>query len=268
MPRRVASHGIACLNVAIVVPVSDGIDRIIELLTATLRAHVRGDGAGSRLGAHVLGVGSAASSVLPSRRRLDRVLEQYARRRLGEPIDEAWLQRCRAEALDALNHAAPPARLGQTIVLGCWSERTIGDHDGRGSLLRRLAATQMPGGAFLATSPEDSPDAFWFDELAILHAATSAAIEHGDATLLAAARRAASFHFAETQPDHATTLPLGIHAFGLDPRHVGFAEGLLHALFVHSPRGPGETALLLLADALHWLSVLRRERHEPGIAAR
>lgn len=241
----------------------------MALLTATLRTHSRGNGAGSRLAARVLGKDSTATSILPSRRPLDRVLERYARRRLGEPVDEPWLRNCRERAIRCCDAAAPAARDGQAIVLGCWSERALGDDPGSASLLRPLAASQLPGGTFLAASPEDSPDAFWFDELAILHAMTSHAIEHGDAGLLSSAMRSASFHFEQTQPDHATTLPLGIHAFALDARHVGLAEGLLHAMFMHDPRGPSETALLLLADALHWLLVYKRQERDderPGAA--
>lgn len=163
------------------------------------------------------------------------------------------LRRWRDAGLEIADGDPPDACNGQTIVLASWAERALGESDTEDSLLRRLSKTQTRSAAFFRAGVEDSPDAFWFDELAVLHVMTSVALEQNDERLLASAIRSAMFHFAETQPDHATTLPLGIHAFALDEAHVGFAHGMLHAMSMHNPAGPSEAALLLLADALHCL---------------
>jgi hypothetical protein len=237
---------------------------LTDLLRSTLRRHVAGTGVGSRLAARVLDERGGEprrdfDANLPGRRAFDRVLEQFARTRLGLEIDHATLRSWRDAGRDvvpgSLEMHPPPAAVGQAIVLATWAERTLGESSNSNSLLRRLARTQTASGAFFHAHPEDSPDALWFDELAVLHVMTSVALERNDDQLRIAAVRSATFHFVETQPDHATTLPLGIHAFALDEAHVGFAHGMLHAMSMHNPGGPSEPALLLLADALHCLGV-------------
>jgi hypothetical protein len=88
----------------------------------------------------------------------------------------------------------------------------------------------------------------------------SFAIQTGDACLIAAAARNASFHQAETQPDHATHQPWGLLAFILNPVTHPLADQLLHSATALSGAS-GAAAVsaitsILLANALYCLRIL------------
>ncbi len=117
----------------------------------------------------------------------------------------------------------------------------------------RLTAAQQPNGAFLSTRPSDNPETHAYHELAILHAAASYAVQSEDRTLATAVARNAEFHLHQTQPDHATSLPLGVFAFIWNQSTRSLADQLLHTVRTMQPGGPDGVSLILLGDALHCL---------------
>jgi hypothetical protein len=117
----------------------------------------------------------------------------------------------------------------------------------------RLARAQQPAGSFLHSSGSDNPEATWYDELVILHAAASYAVQAEDRTVAAAVKRATEFHLAETQPDHATNQPWAVFAFAWNPATRIVADGLLHAGAVQQPAARDGLSLMLLVDALYCL---------------
>jgi hypothetical protein len=235
--------------------------RLINILEDLLGRHLTGDGPGSGLARQALG---SSDEPVPrpfaSRRAIDRSLATFAWQRLGHPtnLDASLPLREQAVAQVREEPTHTPASLGRAVGIAAWIERAALLAGQSPTLLPELARRQQPSGALLRANPDDSPDMFWFDELALLHALASAAIETADASLLAAAKRSAAYHFVETQPDHATTQPWAIHAFLLDPAHASLPDLMLHAMRMHAPDGPSEVSLLLLADALHSLRLLDR----------
>jgi hypothetical protein len=117
----------------------------------------------------------------------------------------------------------------------------------------RLTRGQQSSGAFLQTTASDNPESTWYHELAILHAAASYAVQAEDRTVAAAVARAAAYHVAETQPDHATEQPWGLFAFIWSPSARPLADQLLHAMTINQPGGARGVPLMLLADALYCL---------------
>ena len=101
----------------------------------------------------------------------------------------------------------------------------------------RLSRLQQPSGAFLAVSASQNPETHWYNDLAILHAAASYAVQSEDRIVARAVERATTFHLAETQPDHATTQPWGLFAFIWNESTRPLADHLLHtvALSASSP---------------------------------
>jgi hypothetical protein len=216
-------------------------DKLICLIEQTLRSVSAVQGPGSALAHQTLGQPIPNPDdlpILPGQRVLDRVLDTFA------------ISRLHPTSPRLASNPTPTTNL--PAHLQAWSARSTHDR----AVLGQIVQHQQSNGAFAIFNHDESPDLFWFSELVLLHAITSAAIEYDDRALLGSARRAAAFHFAETQPDHATTQPWAIHAFVLDPAHVSLSELILHGMFMNSPEGPGELALLLLADALHCLRKL------------
>lgn len=125
----------------------------------------------------------------------------------------------------------------------------------RGNALSLLTAAQRPGGAFFDATDLDNPEPWWYAELVTLHAVQTYAAFSGDKVAAETARRAAAFHHAETQPDHATSQPWAVHAFLSDPEFVPTADLLLLAATTQQPSALGVVPRLLLADAAVWLSV-------------
>ncbi len=131
------------------------------------------------------------------------------------------------------------------------------DSDQSGRFFKALFEKQQPSGAFFAFNGNagDNPEPWWYHELVMLHAVTSYAMLTGDATALAASHKAAAFHHAETQPDHATNQPWAIHAFIADPEFTPTADLMLLAAGVQQPDGLGAISRILLADAAVCLSI-------------
>jgi hypothetical protein len=114
----------------------------------------------------------------------------------------------------------------------------------------RLTRAQDSSGRFLPADPNANPELLWFDELSILHAAASYAVQTEDRPLAVAVAKASDFHFREIQPDHATHQPWGLFAFLWNSRTRSLADQLLHNLRMTSPDG---ISLMLLADSLYCL---------------
>ena len=119
----------------------------------------------------------------------------------------------------------------------------------------RVVAAQRRNGAYFRFDAGDNPEPWWYHELVVLHAVTSYALLAGDAAALASAKRAAAFHHAETQPDHATGQPWAVHAFLLDPDTTPTADLLLLAAGVNGAGGLSAVSRILLADAAVCLSL-------------
>ena len=124
--------------------------------------------------------------------------------------------------------------------------------------LGRFAAAQISSGAFLVGGRSDNPEALWYHELVLLHAAASYAAQANDPLVTAAVMQAADFHVRETQPDHATTEPWGLLAFIWRREARSLADGMLHALKLRHPHGTGAISSMLLADCLYCLRLLAR----------
>ncbi len=114
---------------------------------------------------------------------------------------------------------------------------------------RQLDRRQQASGALLQQQPGDSPDRYWLNELIALHALTSYALISNQTFAIESVKRAALFHHCETQPDHATSQPWGIHAFLLDAETIPTADLMLLAAGVNRPEGLDAVSRILLADA-------------------
>ena len=125
------------------------------------------------------------------------------------------------------------------------------------SMLAMLINRQQADGAFLQFdgSAGDNPEPYWFQELVLLHAVATYAAMSADPAAWSAVRRAAAFHHAETQPDHATSQPWALHAFLSDPEFLPTADLMLLAAGVNQPDGLGAVPRILLADAAVCLSL-------------
>jgi hypothetical protein len=114
----------------------------------------------------------------------------------------------------------------------------------------RLTRGQQANGALLASTAADNPETTWYDELVLLHAAASYAVQAEDRGVAAAVQRATQYHLNETQPDHATTQPWGVFAFIWNRKTQPLADQVLHAAFTQHPEGLDGVSMILLADAL------------------
>ena len=114
----------------------------------------------------------------------------------------------------------------------------------------RFARAQQADGALLAPAPGINPETRWYDELVLLHAMRSYAVETGDPEIAAAVRRAAEFNMMEMQPDHATQQPWALFAFHSNPQTRIQAEEILHTAIMHGRTNLDAISLILLADAL------------------
>jgi hypothetical protein len=164
-----------------------------------------------------------------------------------------------------------PAGRGDDAVRATWSALAlfVAGHvfirdawtDLAGDTFGRLTRAQTTSGAWLAAGPADNPEAHWFDELVLLHAAASYAVQAEDRPLAAAVARNTEFQQRETQPDHATREPWGLFAFVWNAGTRPLAEQLLHAASVQQAGSAGGSSTdmadgvssILLADALYCL---------------
>ena len=112
-----------------------------------------------------------------------------------------------------------------------------------------LASTQRRG-TFMTTELDDNLESWWHHELVLLHAATSYAAPRRDPRWQSFLQKSAEHHYAETQPDHASTQPWGIHAFLLFPHTISMADQMIHAAVVQGGGHPEAVSMLLFADAL------------------
>ena len=129
------------------------------------------------------------------------------------------------------------------------------------AVFRRLIEGQQPAGHFLAVTPEDQLEPWWYHEMVLLQAVASAERRVRDASLAeelrAAAGRAVAHHLAETQPDHATNRPWGVNAFldaaAENPDALPFVDSLLHAASFPTADGAAgldDVSVLIVADAV------------------
>ncbi len=153
---------------------------------------------------------------------------------------------------------------GSAVVGAAWAAVGLLQTDAAdagAAVFRRLVEGQQPAGHFLAVTPEDQLEPWWYHELVLLQALASAShrVQNQDfaAELNAAAGRAVRHHLAETQPDHATNRPWGVNAF-LDaaeenPDALPFVDSLLHAASFPTADGAAgldDVSVLIVADAV------------------
>jgi len=137
-------------------------------------------------------------------------------------------------------------RAGKVYVRDVWIDLAS-------DLFGKLVKAQQPSGAFLQVTAADSPEARWFDELAILHAAAAYAALAEDRTVAAAVKRNTDFHLRETQPDHATSQPFGLFAFIWNQETRSLAEAMLNHVSMNG-ESDGVTQMLL-ADVMQCLKL-------------
>ena len=116
-----------------------------------------------------------------------------------------------------------------------------------------LFTVDSVAGGFLTASSSDNPEARWYHELAILHAAASYAVQAEDRTIARAVARSTRFVVNEVEPDHATGQPWGLFAFIWNPPARPLADQVLHAVELRQQQSIGGVSLILLADALYCL---------------
>ncbi len=151
----------------------------------------------------------------------------------------------------------PPARVAAEVCVAAWSELAdvAAGNATASATLDSLASTQSADGPLFAFDKfnGDNPEPWWYHELVALHALTSYGRLTHTALATHSAQRAAAFHHAETQPDHATGQPWAIHAFAGEVEMIPTAELLLLACGIGRPGGVDIVSRLLLADACVWL---------------
>jgi hypothetical protein len=205
-------------------------------------------GVATALGALALGelalgeAGIVVPDVDPLRLRapsVHRALLAYALSRLGRQV-------AGVDALYQEGSSGPAACALHALALERGGQYT--------GFFRDLADRQQPTGQFLPQDPYASPDLHWFDELVLLHAMASHVSASQPAPLnsqpRAALLAAVRFHTNETQPDHATTHPWGLHAFALTEDGHQTATLLLHATQSQNAGRLDPISQLLIADAL------------------
>jgi hypothetical protein len=158
-----------------------------------------------------------------------------------------------ASATEAVWIALALSVAGKIYVRDAWIDLAS---DTFGKLVRSQQSRD-PAGPFLHRGPDDSPDSHWYHELVILHAAASYAVQSEDRTVAAAVQRSTSFHFAETQPDHATNLPWAVFPFIWNSSTRSLADTILHASQLSDTRNENLLSLMLLADALYCLRLFK-----------
>lgn len=133
---------------------------------------------------------------------------------------------------------------GKIFIRDAWTDLAA-------DVFGKLTRAQTDSGAFLAASSADNLETHTYDELVILHAAASFAVQMEDRNVAAAVARSTQFHLQMTQPDHATAQPWGLFAFIWNEPTRPLADQMLHAAALQ----PAGASLLLLADALYCLNL-------------
>ena len=155
-------------------------------------------------------------------------------------------------------------RNASNVAIDRWIDRSISPHNAELVADRvwfdlddvQWSEFLLPSGALVTPDPNSNPESTWYAELILLHALTTEACLKRDEMLLARAKRCAQHVFREIQPDHATSQPWAAHAMLLDESTVSLADFMLHSAGIQHPASMDSVSLLLLADALHSLSIL------------
>ena len=162
---------------------------------------------------------------------------------IGWDQTSAWAARG-GSASEACWIALALQRAGKVFVRDVWIDLAS-------DLFGKLVKAQQPSGAFLEMTAADSPEARWFDELAILHAAAAYAAMAEDRTVAAAVKRNTEFHLRETQPDHATSQPFGLFAFIWNQQTGSLADQMMNNVSMKAE--PDGVTQILLGDVLQTL---------------
>jgi hypothetical protein len=137
------------------------------------------------------------------------------------------------------------------------------------SAVDRIIATAGPDGSLHEQGVEDTIDAWTFRELSGLHALADLSVQRHRHDWLAVVRRVAIHHLNNTQPDHITTQPWGVHAFSWWPDTMSFARQQIHDASL-SGVATGRTNVspvigALLADAMHTSNQMANWTSKSGI---
>lgn len=180
---------------------------------------------------------------------------------------DRWYEYFRNDLFQHASTEGPlPACDGAQVCLRAWQALAVWTVDrARGApsshstkLLDGLIKRQTLSGTLLTPARSDNPETWWYHELVLLHALASYAIESDDPGALRAVERAAVFHLNETQPDHATSQPWGLHAFALFQETSILVDQMLHAASILRTGGGDTVSFVLLTDALYSLEQLKR----------
>jgi hypothetical protein len=163
---------------------------------------------------------------------------------IGWDATSAWAARG-GSAGEAAWIAAALHRAGKVYVRDVWVDLAS-------DLFGKLVKAQQSSGAFLQMSGSEHPEARWFDELAILHAAAAYAVMAEDKTVAGAVKRNTEFHLRETQPDHATKQPFGLFAFVWNSETRLLADQMIHNVSMGPVDG---VSRILLADVMQSLKL-------------
>jgi hypothetical protein len=161
---------------------------------------------------------------------------------IGWDSTSAWAGRG-GSASEACWIALALHRAGKVFIRDVWVDLAS-------DLFGKLVKSQQASGAFLEMAAEDSPEARWFDELAMLHAAAAYAVIAEDKTVAKAVKRNTEFHLRETQPDHATKQPFGLFAFIWNAQTRSLADQMMSNV---SMGGMDGVTRILLGDVLQCL---------------
>ncbi len=164
---------------------------------------------------------------------------------IGWDESSAWAARG-SSAGEACWIALALHRAGKVYVRDVWVDLAS-------DLFGKLIKAQQPSGAFLQVTPADNPEARWYDELAILHAAAAYAALAEDRTVAAAVKKNSEFHLRETQPDHATAQPFGLFAFIWNSETRSLADAMLNHVAMRTEIDG--VSQILLADVMQSLKL-------------
>jgi len=164
---------------------------------------------------------------------------------IGWDESSAWAARG-SSASEACWIALALHRAGKVYVRDVWVDLAS-------DLFGKLTKAQQPSGAFLQVSAADNPEARWYDELAILHAAAAYAALAEDRTVAGAVKKNSEFHLRETQPDHATAQPFGLFAFIWNSETRSLADAMLNHVAMRTETDG--VSQILLADVMQSLKL-------------
>ena len=190
----------------------------------------------------------------PSRDREGAVRrESQAGRGGGEPLPHG------RRSVNSPTARTNPASSGARLSTAVWTALALHSADNPAhATFASVERAQQPDGSFLHATANDNPETNWYHELVILHAICTFAVLTENPGMRSAADRAADFHLEQTQPDHATAQPWGLHAFILNPRTRIMADEILHAVAANP--ASGAVSSILLGDTLYCLRAVQSGR--------